>query len=133
MVGDFLFVNKFAYGPKIPQTPLSFPFAHHTLPLTTTTKSYLEWIKLPYFRLPGFGHVKNNQIVVFNYPDGDTVALNQQNTSYYQLVREEAQNIRNYDQGQHSPAFYQEKAWQYINGPEKPYGSIAAQRHPSQQ
>jgi signal peptidase I len=87
MVGDFLFVNKFAYGPKIPQTPLSFPFAHHTLPLSETKKSYLEWIKLPYFRLPGFGHVKNNQIVVFNYPDGDTVALGFQDMSYYQLAR----------------------------------------------
>jgi len=87
LVGDFLFVNKFAYGPKIPQTPLSFPFAHHTLPLSETKKSYLEWIKLPYFRLPGFGSVKNNQIVVFNYPDGDTVALGYQNMSYYQLVR----------------------------------------------
>jgi len=81
MVGDFLFVNKFAYGPKIPQTPLAFPFAHHTLPLSETKKSYLEWIKLPYFRLPGFGSVKNDDIVVFNYPDGDTVALKQQNQS----------------------------------------------------
>ncbi len=87
MVGDFLFVNKFAYGPKIPQTPLSFPFAHHTMPFSESTKSYLEWIKLPYFRLPGFGEVKNNQIVVFNYPDGDTVALGMQDVSYYQLVR----------------------------------------------
>lgn len=87
MVGDFLFVNKFAYGPKIPQTPLSFPFAHQTLPFSQTKKSYLEWIKLPYFRLPGFGSVKNDQIVVFNYPDGDTVALGFQDMSYYQLVR----------------------------------------------
>jgi len=87
LVGDFLFVNKFAYGPKIPQTPLSFPFAHHTMPWSETTKSYLDWIKLPYFRLPGFGEVKNNQIVVFNYPDGDTVALGLQDVSYYQLVR----------------------------------------------
>jgi signal peptidase I len=87
LVGDFLFVNKFAYGPKIPQTPLSFPFAHHTLPLSDTKKSYLEWIKLPYMRLPGFGSVKNDDIVVFNYPDGDTVALGFQDMSYYQLAR----------------------------------------------
>jgi signal peptidase I len=87
MVGDFLFVNKFAYGPKIPQTPLAFPFAHHTMPLSETRQSYLEWIKLPYFRLPGFGTVKNDDIVVFNYPDGDTVALGFQDMSYYQLAR----------------------------------------------
>lgn len=88
MVGDYLFVSKISYGAKIPNTPLSFPFAHHTLPFTQSTKSYLEWFKLPYFRLPGFGSVKNNDIVVFNYPDGDTVALGAQDQSYYQLVRD---------------------------------------------
>jgi signal peptidase I len=126
MVGDFLFVNKFAYGPKIPQTPLSFPFAHHTLPLSETKKSYLEWIKLPYFRLPGFGSVQNNQIVVFNYPDGDTVALKQQNSSYYQLVRDQAQEIRSYDSGKNTEAYYMSEAWNFLNGPQKPYGEIAA-------
>lgn len=92
MVGDYLFVSKVSYGAKIPNTPLSFPFAHHTLPGTATTKSYLEWFKLPYFRLPGLGSVKNNDIVVFNYPDGDTVALGEsqedQGISYYQLCRD---------------------------------------------
>lgn len=126
MVGDFLFVNKFAYGPKIPQTPLSFPFAHHTLPFTETTKSYLEWIRLPYFRLPGFGSVKNNQIVVFNYPDGDTVALKQQNSSYYQIVREEAMNMKNMDGGKRPDAVYLDEAWNMINGPQKPYGAITS-------
>ncbi|HET6227271.1 MAG TPA: signal peptidase I, partial [Bacteroidia bacterium] len=88
MVGDYLFVSKISYGAKIPNTPLSFPFVHHTLPFTENTKSYIESFKFPYFRLPGLGHVKNNDIVVFNYPDGDTVALNAQNASYYALVRE---------------------------------------------
>ena len=88
LVGDFLFVSKFSYGAKVPQTPLAFPFAHHTMPFTKGTKSYLEWIKLPYWRLPGLGKPKNNDIVVFNYPDGDTVAVGAQNISYYQLVRE---------------------------------------------
>ncbi|MDP4186054.1 MAG: signal peptidase I [Bacteroidota bacterium] len=87
MVGDYLFVSKLSYGPKLPNTPLSFPFVHHTLPFCKTTKSYLEWIKNPYKRIAGLGKVKNNDVVVFNFPEGDTVALNQQSASYYQLVR----------------------------------------------
>jgi signal peptidase I len=126
MVGDFLFVNKFAYGPKLPQTPLSFPFAHSTLPFSETKKSYLEWIKLPYFRLPGFGSVKNNQIVVFNYPDGDTVLLKAQNASYYQMVRDEAQRRRIYDDGKKPFSFYQNEAWEFLNGPQKPWGDVIA-------
>jgi len=119
MVGDFLFVNKFAYGPKIPQTPLSFPFAHQTLPLSQTKKSYLEWIKLPYFRLPGFGTVKNDQIVVFNYPDGDTVLLSSQDVSYYAIKRYFAQILQNEDlrngQTPQSKAFYAQRATELIN------------------
>jgi signal peptidase I len=88
MVGDFLFVNKICYGAKVPQTPMAFPFAHHTLPFTTETKSYLEWIKLPYMRLPGYSKPTNGEIVVFNYPDGDTITTGtQQYTSYYEMVR----------------------------------------------
>jgi len=88
LVGDYLFVSKVSYGPKIPNTPLSFPFAHNTLPLTQFTKSYLEWIKWPYKRLAGFGEIKRNDIVVFNFPEGDTVALKMQNPSYYELCRQ---------------------------------------------
>jgi signal peptidase I len=87
LIGDYLFVSKTAYGPKLPNTPLSFPFVHHTLPLSKTRKSYLEWIKMPYKRIAGFGKIKNNDVVVFNFPEGDTVALNVPNQSYYQLVR----------------------------------------------
>jgi signal peptidase I len=89
LVGDYLFVSKVAYGPKIPNTPLSFPFVHHTMPLSTETKSYLEWIKWPYRRIAGFGKIKNNDVVVFNYPDGDTLSTRfQSNISYYSLVRQ---------------------------------------------
>jgi len=87
LVGDFLFVSKVSYGPKLPNTPLSFPFVHHTLPLTSSTKSYVEWIKRPYKRIAGFGDVKNNDIVVFNFPEGDTVATLMPTQSYYNLVR----------------------------------------------
>ena len=88
MVGDYLFVNKFAFGAKIPNTPLSFPFVHHTLPMSLTAKSYLEWIELPYYRFDGYKTLSNNDIVVFNYPDGDTVALYRQDRSYYAMVRQ---------------------------------------------
>lgn len=67
LVGDFLFVSKVSYGARIPMTPISFPFAHHTLPLVGG-KSYLEWIKLGYHRLPGFGTVHRGDCVVFNWP-----------------------------------------------------------------
>jgi len=87
LVGDFLFVSKMSYGPKLPNTPLAFPFVHHTMPLTQFTKSYVEWIKWPFYRFPGFTTIKHGDVVVFNYPDGDTVALKQQNQSYYSLVR----------------------------------------------
>lgn len=88
MVGDYLFVSKISYGAKIPNTPFSFPFVHHTMPFAKYTKSYLDWFTLPYFRLPGLSTVKNNDIVVFNYPDGDTVALDYQDRSYYQICRD---------------------------------------------
>ncbi|MCC6251908.1 MAG: signal peptidase I [Bacteroidia bacterium] len=71
LIGDFLFVSKVSYGPRIPMTPVSFPFAHHTMPFTETVKSYSEIIKIPYYRLPGFGKIKNNDVVVFNYPMED--------------------------------------------------------------
>jgi signal peptidase I len=67
LIGDFLFVSKMSYGPRTPNTPIAFPFAHHTIPVVNA-QAYLEWLKLPYRRLPGFGKIKNNDIVVFNYP-----------------------------------------------------------------
>ena len=88
-VGDYLVVSKIHYGPKRPNTPLSFPFVHNTLPLSTTKKSYLEWIKLPYHRYPGTSTIKRNDPIVFNYPAGDTVCDKfQSSVSYYDLVRE---------------------------------------------
>ncbi|MCF8302105.1 MAG: signal peptidase I [Bacteroidales bacterium] len=88
LVGDFLFVSKISYGPKVPNTPVAFPFVHHTLPLTQNTKSFVEWVKLPYYRFPGFSDIKRNDVVVFNFPTGDTVALKHPNQSYYALVRQ---------------------------------------------
>lgn len=87
MVGDYLFVSKTAYGPKMPNTPISFPFVHHTMPLSSTMKSFSTIIQNPYRRIAGFGKVKNDDVVVFNFPEGDTVAINMQERSYYDLVR----------------------------------------------
>jgi signal peptidase I len=94
LVGDYLFVSKTAYGPRVPNTPISFPFVHHSLPFTNNTvKSFLTWIEWPYKRLAGFGEVKRNDVVVFNFPEGDTVAVQQQDRSYYRLVREQGRDF----------------------------------------
>lgn len=88
MVGDYLAVNKVEYGARVPMTPLAIPFVHHTIPMTTSTKSYLEWIKLPFMKFPKLNDIKRGEVVVFNYPDGDTVIVERQNESYYAIVRE---------------------------------------------
>jgi signal peptidase I len=72
LVGDFLFVSKVNYGPRVPMTPIAFPFAHHTMPLINT-KAYWDGVKIPYYRIPGFSNVKKGDVVVFNYPmDADS-------------------------------------------------------------
>jgi signal peptidase I len=93
LVGDYLFVSKVAYGPKLPETPIAMPFIHHTLPFTEGTPAYLTWWKLPYLRLPGFGKVKRFDPVVFNFPDGDTVLIRQQNPGFSQIARSQAYNL----------------------------------------
>jgi len=74
LINDYLFVNKMAYGPRIPNTPLALPLIHNTIPLTGG-KSYTDAVELKYHRLPGFGHVERNDIVVFNGPSGDTAII----------------------------------------------------------
>ena len=71
LVGDFLFVNKLAYGPKVPVTPLSYPLVHNTVPWVNM-KSYTDFEKGSYTRLPSLGKVERYDVVVFNYPSGDT-------------------------------------------------------------
>jgi signal peptidase I len=87
-VGDYLFVSKYTYGPRMPITPLAIPFTSHTMPLTKTTPAFVDWIQMPYKRLAGLTTVKNDDIVVFNFPEGDTVVANMQATSYYELCRQ---------------------------------------------
>ena len=89
LIGDYLFVDKLAYGPKVPLTPLAFPFAHHSLPFTNNTvPSYLKWLDLPFYRIPGYNKIERNDVVVFNYPEGDTVDVEYQaNQSFNAMIR----------------------------------------------
>ena len=87
LTGDYLFVSKVSYGPRIPETPLTMPLTQHTMPLVNV-KSYVEWPHWDYRRVKGLGNVKLNDIVVFNYPAGDTLCNEEryQANDYYQMV-----------------------------------------------
>ncbi|HDS07156.1 MAG TPA: S26 family signal peptidase [Bacteroides sp.] len=107
LVGDHLYVSKLAYGPRTPNTPLAIPFLPNTV---LGKRSYLEWIKRPYKRLKGFGEVKRNDIVVFNFPASDTVALEKSdhrvyakgNFDYYDLIRDETYSLMLADQARNN-------------------------------
>ena len=87
LVGDFLFVSKASYGPRVPNTPLSFPLVQHTFPLLNC-KSFIENPQWEYKRLQGIDEIERNDIVVFNFPCGDTVPTKAENPGYYQLCYE---------------------------------------------
>ena len=99
LVKDFLFVSKFSYGPRIPNTPLSVPFVHNYLPFGSSRKSYSEAIQIPYTRWFA-SPVERGDCVVFNFPAGDTV-INlpdyQSKVPYYQVCRE--QGLGDMDKG----------------------------------
>ena len=81
LTGDYLFVSKVSYGPRIPQTPLTMPLTQHTLPVVEC-KSYIEWPHWDYRRVKGLGKVELNDIVVFNFPAGDTLCSAPQYQAY---------------------------------------------------
>lgn len=87
LVGDYLYVSKVTYGPQMPNTPLSFPFVHHTMPFSQKRKSFSEAIKRPYHRLKGLRPIRRNDVVVFNFPAGDTVLVENQAATYYDVLR----------------------------------------------
>lgn len=96
LVNDFLFVSKFAYGPRIPNTPLALPFMHHTI-VGSNTKSYVEWIKIPYTRWFA-SPIQRRDVVVFNFPVNDTLINDYDHGSkvtYYQVIQDRmtAENI----------------------------------------
>ena len=75
MVGDFLFVSKFHYGSRPPVTPLALPLVHNKIPFTGID-SYVDWIRLPYWRFLKFKDVERGDAVVFNYPAEDIRPIN---------------------------------------------------------
>jgi signal peptidase I len=88
LINDFLFVSKFAYGPRIPNTPLSIPFIHNYIP-GSKARSYSTAIELPYIRWFA-SPIKRLDVVVFNFPAGDTVINDpdfQSKTPYYDVKR----------------------------------------------
>ena len=87
LTGDYLFVSKTAYGPKLPQTPLSVPFVHNTMPGKSGKESYSTALQFDYRRIKGFGHVERDDYVVFSFPHGDTVLSKAPTEDYYTHVR----------------------------------------------
>lgn len=99
MVGDYLFVSKIKYGPKVPETPISFPLVHNVMPITGGN-SYSEIIQNDYRRLKGYAKVKRDDIVVFGFPNGDTILKVAPMDDYYTHVR---LNGREYTQRMYGP------------------------------
>lgn len=87
LTGDYLFVSKVHYGPKMPVTPIAFPLTHNTLPLTVNTPSYLTWLQMPYKRLKGLSQIKRNDVVVFHFPASDTMIVEMSDQNYHAVVR----------------------------------------------
>jgi signal peptidase I len=112
LVGDHLFVSKVAYGPRMPNTPIAFPFTQHTIPIIKT-KSWSNLVKWPYKRLAGFGEVKRFDPVVFNFPEGDTVVIDESSVSYYEIIRRNAREMQARDS--------------YLNMRQKPYSDYLSQ------
>jgi signal peptidase I len=133
LTGDYLFVSKMSYGARIPQTPLHIPLTQHTLPLTGG-KSYSELIRWDYKRVAGLGEVKLNDIVVFNFPAGDTVALNVQAEDIYRLRYQAGRELgKAVDLSQLTPEqqrvaynYYSQLGKEYIEQHPREYGEVVS-------
>ena len=86
LTGDYLWVSKMSYGPRVPMTPIHFPLVQNTMPLTGT-RSYLETPSWKYRRLSGMSQIETGDIVVFNFPAGDTIMVKMQNPDYHTLKK----------------------------------------------
>lgn len=113
LVGDFLFVSKVAYGPRVPMTPLSIPLVHNKIP-GTNSKSYSELIHWDYKRLAGLSKIKRNDIFVFNFPAGDIYLEGYENPDYHTHIRSLVQQLQLQDGGTSSEAAYNQKAEEWL-------------------
>ena len=103
LTGDYLWVNKMVYGPRVPMTPVHFPLVHNEL---FGFKSYLDNPSVEYRRLKGLRNVEEGDIVVFNFPAGDTVSTRYENTpNYYDFL-------------------VQMHGWKEVNTNKREYGDI---------
>jgi signal peptidase I len=134
LIGDHLYVSKVAYGPRKPMTPLTMPLTQNTLPLSKK-KSYFDKPQWEYERVRGNGKIQLNDIVVFNYPCGDTIVNNPSyiNSDYYYMVYEIGSEMCKpvpFDSlttlGQRQVfEFYYSLGREYIQHHEKQYGKIS--------
>ena len=133
LVGDYLFVSKMSYGARIPQTPLHMPLTQHTLPVFNC-KSYLEWIQWDYKRVGGLGTVQLNDIVVFNFPAGDSVATAIPADDLYRLSYDAGRQLSHpvdmsrltLEQQRQVFAYYYTAGRKYIDENPQLYGKVIA-------
>ena len=84
LTGDHLFVSKLAFGPRLPETPLTIPFTHNVI---FGKESYSTLLHNDYRRLKGFRNVERGDYVVFGFPDGDTILTKAPADDYYTVCR----------------------------------------------
>ncbi len=93
LIGDYLFVSKMHYGPRIPMTTIAAPMVHDTLPLINK-RSYLKFPQLPYMRLPGLQKIKRNEIVVFNWPADTVKHFFQKDVAQYKPIDKKSHYVK---------------------------------------
>jgi signal peptidase I len=93
LVGDFLFVSKFHYGARLPMTTVAAPMVHDTIPVIKK-KSYVSFPELPYMRLPGFQKIKQNDIVVFNWPVDTMMDMRHTDKYYYKPIDKKTNYVK---------------------------------------
>lgn len=93
LVGDFLLVSKMHYGARVPMTTIAAPMVHDTLPVVKI-KSYVPKFELPYLRFPAFQKIKNNDIVVFNWPTDTMLDMRHTDKYYYKPIDKKTNYVK---------------------------------------